>query len=57
MADRPKFELNRLASYDNDSLVAELQRVAALVEETALTRSAFDALAKVSSSAIVRRFG
>ena len=36
------FELNRLISYDNESLLAELRRVATLVESPYLSASAFD---------------
>lgn len=52
-----RFELDRLISYDDPSLVAEVQRVAALVPEAALTRNAFGRHARVHSSTIVRRFG
>ena len=51
------FELDRLASYDDDALLAELRRVAALVDSPHMTRSAFDSRSKASSSAISRRFG
>ncbi len=51
------FELNRLVSYDDDALVAELRRVAALVESPVMTRAAFDQLARASSDWICQRFG
>jgi hypothetical protein len=52
-----KFELRRLESYDEDSLLAELRRVAALVDTPHIPRAAFNRLAKASASVIVRRFG
>lgn len=54
---REFFELNRLVSYDDDALVAELRRVAALIESPVMTKAAFDQLARASSSFIRRRFG
>jgi hypothetical protein len=53
----PTFELDRLLSYDDDSLLAELQRVAALVKTPYLTATEFDKHSKAHSSAIRRRFG
>jgi len=53
----PRFELDRLVSYDDDALVAELRRVASLVDSPCLTRSAFDKRSKASSSVVSRRFG
>ena len=53
----PKFELDRLVSYDDDALVAELRRVAALIDSQFITQGAFDQHSKASSSAIRRRFG
>jgi hypothetical protein len=53
----PKFELNRLVSYDDDSLIVELQRVAAVVGSPYLTARDFDKHSKACSSAIRRRFG
>jgi hypothetical protein len=52
-----RFELDRLLVYDVASFVAEIQRVAALVTEPALTRAAFDRIARVDSSTIVKRLG
>jgi 5-methylcytosine-specific restriction endonuclease McrA len=51
------FELNRLLDYDDDSLLAELRRVADLIKEPTVTAQAFDRLSKVHSSTIRRRFG
>jgi len=51
------FELNRLMSYNDDALVAELRRVAALIESPAMTKAAFDQLARASSDWICQRFG
>ncbi len=53
----PTFELDRLVSYDDDALLAELHRVAGLIESPYLTRSAFNKLSKAHSSGICRRFG
>lgn len=52
-----KFELRRLESYDDDSLLAEIRRVAALVDTPHIPQAAFNRLAKASSSVIRRRFG
>ena len=52
-----RFELDRLVSYDESSLITELQRVADLVHEPTLTRAAFDRHARVDSSTILRRLG
>lgn len=53
----PRFELSRLESYDDESLLGELKRVAALVMCATLTRTEFDRHSKASSSIIQRRFG
>ncbi len=52
-----RFEMATLVSYDDESLLAELRRVADLVPDTFLTRTAFDHCARVSSSTIIKRFG
>ena len=52
-----KFELRRLESYDEDSLLAEIRRVAALVDTPHIPQAVFNRLAKASSSVIRRRFG
>lgn len=53
----PKFELSRLSSYDDESLLSELRRVAALITVSSLTQEDFDQHSKASSSVISRRFG
>lgn len=53
----PKFELDRLLSYDDEALLTELRRVATLVDSPYLLRSAFDKCSKAHSSVIFRRFG
>jgi hypothetical protein len=53
----PKFELDRLISYDDASLLAELRRVAIIVDSPYLSASAFDKHSKAHSSGIRRRFG
>jgi hypothetical protein len=51
------FELDRLVSYDDASLIAELQRVAALVAEPTMTRAAFRRHSRAGINTILRRFG
>lgn len=53
----PTFELSRLDSYDDASLLNELRRVALLVKSPVLTQSEFDRRSKASASVIRRRFG
>lgn len=52
-----KFELNRLIDYDNESLLGEIRRVAALIDAPVITKSAFDQHSKVSSDTVRKRFG
>ena len=52
-----QFELNHLDSYDDDSLLEELRRVAALVPCPKLSRAQFNELARVHSSTLYKRFG
>lgn len=52
-----RFELDRLLSYDDEALLAELHRVAQLVPVGPLTRASFDRHARVDSSTIVKRLG
>ena len=51
------FELDRLTSYDDEALLCELRRVAALVDSPYLSKSAFNSHSKAHSSGIQRRFG
>ena len=53
----PKFELRRLLDYDDQSLLAEVRRVAKLVPGQHLTEHSFDQFGKCSSSVVRRRFG
>jgi hypothetical protein len=53
----PNFELSRLLDHSDDAIIAEIKRVARLIEEPAITARAFDRLSKVHSSGIRRRFG
>jgi 5-methylcytosine-specific restriction endonuclease McrA len=52
----PRFELERLICYDDESLLKELRRVAGLVDSPHLTRADFDRHSKASSSAVQKRF-
>lgn len=52
-----QFELRRLESYDEKSLLAEIRRVAALIETPNIPQAEFNRLSKASSSVIRRRFG
>jgi hypothetical protein len=51
------FELDRLAEYNRDTIIAELRRVAALVPDEILTISAFEQHAKVNRTTLNRYFG
>ncbi|HUF08680.1 MAG TPA: HNH endonuclease [Rhodothermales bacterium] len=53
----PRFELDRLVSYDDEALLAELRRVASIVASPYVTKSAFDHHSKAHSSTVARRFG
>jgi hypothetical protein len=55
--DGLRFEMNQLLSYDDDSLIEEIRRVAALLPGARLTRKTFDGLSRASSSTIVHRLG
>ena len=52
-----RFELDRLVSYDDESILCEIGRVAALLPDGPITRNAFDAESRVASSTVIRRFG
>jgi hypothetical protein len=51
-----RFELDRLTEYTNEAMLDEIGRVTGLVHGPTLPRSQFDKHAKVSSSAVQRRF-
>lgn len=51
------FELETLTEYDDQSLIAELRRVATIIPHGKLKRSEFDRLSKVHSSTLHHRFG
>jgi hypothetical protein len=52
-----RFELDRLVSYDDASVLEEMRRVAESMPGSAISRVEFDKFARVKSSTIVRRFG
>ncbi len=52
-----QFELEHLESYDDEALLAELRRVAALIQTPKITNGQFTALAKVHGSTLQKRFG
>ncbi len=58
-AVRPQliFELDRLISYDDGAVLAEMRRATDLISDSVITRAAFDRVARVSSSTCLRRFG
>ena len=53
----PTFELSRLDSYDDASLLEELKRVAALVTSPVITIEEFNRHSRASASTILNRFG
>lgn len=55
--DRTIFELDRLITYDDAEILAEMTRACALIPEPVVTRAAFDRVARVSSSTCIRRLG
>ena len=55
--ERMRYELTTLEEYSDEALVAELHRVADLLNGERLTRSRFDSLARVHSSTLHNRFG
>jgi 5-methylcytosine-specific restriction endonuclease McrA len=52
-----RFEVNHLESYDDESLLDELRRVAALLDKPKLTLQEFSANANVHGSTLQKRFG
>lgn len=57
MSDDLRYEMDRLVAYDDASLIAELQRVAALIPSGPITAAAYDAVARTDASTIRRRLG
>lgn len=55
--DELRFEMDRLVSYDEASIIAEIQRVATRLGPAPITQDAFQEVARVSPSTCVRRFG
>ena len=51
-----KFVLNRLTDYSSEAILSELQRVAALVETTYMSKALFDQRSRVHSTTVIRRF-
>jgi hypothetical protein len=52
-----RYELKTLSEYTDEALIAELRRVADLLQGQRLTRERFDAIARVHSSTLHNRFG
>ena len=52
-----RFELETLTSYDDQSLINELKRVASLIPNNKLGSADYDRLGKVYSTTLRRRFG
>ncbi len=53
----PRFELEKLTSYDDQSLIDEIKRVAALIPDEKIKTNEFDRLSKVHSTTLRYRFG
>lgn len=53
----PNFELSHLLDYSDDSIIAEIKRVASLIDKPIITIREFDRLSKIHSSSTNRRFG
>jgi len=53
----PRFELEKLTSYDDQSLINEIRRVAALIPDSKFGSIKYDTLGKVHSSTLRVRFG
>ena len=56
MTDEQLFELDRLVTYDDESILEEVRRVARLIEGP-VTHSAFEPIARVAVTTCIRRFG
>ena len=57
MSEHQRFEIDWLEDRSDEGLLAELRRVANLTPDRPLTRDRFEREARISSSAIERRFG
>lgn len=55
--DGLRFEMDRLISYDDASLLDEVRRVAVLLPDGPITRDAFSQHGRVSVDTLLRRFG
>jgi hypothetical protein len=53
----PRFELEKLTSYDDQSLINELRRVASLIPNSKMGSTEYDRLGKVHSTTLRNRFG
>ena len=51
------FELDRLAEYSDDSILAELRRVADIAPDGPLTTRVFQRYSRVSFGTVIQRFG
>jgi hypothetical protein len=49
--------MDRLLSYDDESILEEMRRVAALLPPGPITREAFNAVARMSEATVRKRFG
>jgi hypothetical protein len=52
-----KFEIDRLIDYDDDEILTELTRVAAIAPVGAFSRRVFEQHSRVSAKTVRRRFG
>lgn len=52
-----RFELRRLTDYSDETVLAEIRRVAELVHQPTLSRTEFRKHSRVSPTTVVRRFG
>lgn len=57
MPMRPSFDLDRLVDYSDESICAEIRRVAASEPNGVLTKRLFDVRSRVSASTVCKRFG
>ena len=52
-----RFAIDFLTDYDDESLLAELRRIASVTGSTAVTKAQINNIGRVSYSALARRFG